>query len=271
MRSLLLALLPVAALHAQSASGAPAPADAIPAHATFTIASTALGESRPVNVHVPADYASTHHRYPVLYMPDGGLDEDFPHVVNTVDSLAALGKVPPVIVVGIPNTERRRDLTGPTTVASDSAIAPHVGGSAAFRAFIRDELMPEVRRRYRTSGETAVVGESLAGLFIMETFLEEPLLFRRYIALSPSLWWNSSALVQAAEARLAAMRKAPERLFLAAANEEGIADNTAAVARLITARRLHGLRFRYTPRPDLEHSTIFRALGPTALAEVLGR
>lgn len=58
-------------------------------------------------------------------MPDGGLDEDFPHVVHTVDSLAALGAIRPVIVVGIPNTQRRRDLTGPTRVATDSAIASH--------------------------------------------------------------------------------------------------------------------------------------------------
>jgi enterochelin esterase-like enzyme len=49
-------------------------------------------------------------------MPDGGIDEDFPHVVNTVDSLIALGAIRPVIVVGIPNTQRRRDLAGPNRI-----------------------------------------------------------------------------------------------------------------------------------------------------------
>jgi len=105
------------------------------------------GEPRLINVHVPAGYsAGTTIQLPVLYMPDGGVDEDFPHVVNTVDSLIARHAIRPVIVVGIPNTERRRDLTGPTRLHSDSAIAPHVGGSAAFRAFIRDELIPAVAR-----------------------------------------------------------------------------------------------------------------------------
>ncbi|MBW8772366.1 MAG: alpha/beta hydrolase, partial [Gemmatimonadetes bacterium] len=173
--------------------------DSIPVHSTFTLTSTVLAEPRPVNVHTPTGY-DARRRYPVLYMPDGGLDEDFPHVVNTIDSLIALGRIPPMIVVGIPNTQRRRDLTGPTRIKSDSAIAPHVGGSAAFRRFIRTELMPEVRRRYRTTDETAVVGESLAGLFIVETYLREPTLFRRYIALSPSLWWNDNALVGQAAA-----------------------------------------------------------------------
>jgi hypothetical protein len=35
-----------------------------------------------------------------------------------------------------------------------------VGGSAAFRKFIRTDLMPRARERYRTTGATAVVGES---------------------------------------------------------------------------------------------------------------
>ena len=123
-------------------------------------------------------------------MPYGGIDEDFPHVVNAVESLVRQGKVRPVIVVGIPNTQRRRDLTGPTEVASDRAIAPKVGGSAAFRQFIREELIPEIDRRYKTTAERGIIGESLAGLFVVETFLEEPSLFTHYVALDPSLWWN---------------------------------------------------------------------------------
>ncbi|MBK5187908.1 MAG: hypothetical protein JJD97_06650, partial [Gemmatimonadaceae bacterium] len=102
-----------------------APPDPVPPHDTLTLTSRALGEARRINVYTPRSYDTAH--FPVLYMPDGGLDEDFPHVVNTVDSLIALGAIRPVIVVGVPNTERRRDLTGPTRVATDSAIARHVG------------------------------------------------------------------------------------------------------------------------------------------------
>ncbi len=73
-----------------------------------------------------------------------------------------------------------------------------MGGSAAFRRFIRAELMPLVNARCRTTGETAIVGESLAGLFVVETFLLEPDLFDTYVAFDPSLWWNDAYLVKRA-------------------------------------------------------------------------
>ena len=242
----------------------------MPAHDTFTVASRALGEARSVNVHTPPGYhASSAARFPALYMPDGGLDEDFPHVVHTVDSLIALGAIRPVIVVGIPNTERRRDLTGPTRVKSDSAIAPRVGGSAAFRRFFRDELIPAVRARYRTTEERAIVGESLAGLFVVETFLAEPVLFDHYVALDPSVWWNGGALVDSAAARLTAADSAPRTLYLASSNVPEIAAGTARLAAQLRTVSPPGLAWVYAPRPDLTHATIFREAGPAALARAL--
>ena len=247
-----------------------APVDAVPAHDTFTVASLAIGESRLINVYTPPGYrASSTKKYPVLYMPDGGLDEDFPHVVNTVDSLIALGAIRPVIVVGIPNTERRRDLTGPTRFATDSAIAKHVGGSWAFRRFIRDELFPVIRARYRTTDERSIVGESLAGLFIVETLLAEPSLFSHYIALDPSLWWNGGAVVDAAETRLKAFNFSPRTLDLASSNVADIVAGTARLAEIVRTVSPRGLAWVYFPRPDLTHGTIFRAVAPSALARAL--
>jgi predicted alpha/beta superfamily hydrolase len=265
--SVLLALL-ASQLGAQG-TRSPQP-DPIPAPETFTVVSRSLGEARPVNVHVPAGYhTSPATGFPVLYMPDGGLDEDFPHIVKTVDSLVALGAIRPVIVVGIPNTERRRDLTGPTRFASDSAIAKHVGGSAAFRRFIGDELIPLVGARYRTTDERAIVGESLAGLFVVETFLGEPALFTHYVALDPSLWWNGGALLDSAATRLAAFEPARRSLCLASSNVDDIATGTARLASLLAAAPPPGLAWDYLPRPDLTHATIFLAVGPAALARAL--
>jgi uncharacterized protein len=260
----------LAALAQPLAAQAPPPPDPVPVHDSFTIASRALGETRLVNVHTPAGYAaSPGARFPTLYMPDGGLDEDFPHVVHTVDSLIALGRIRPVIVVGVPNTERRRDLTGPTRVASDSAIAPRVGGSAAFRGFLGDELIPAVRARYRTTDERAIVGESLAGLFVVETLLVDPALFEHYVALDPSVWWNGGALVDSASARLAAADPARRTLYLASSSVQEITSGTARLAAALRAARPRGLVWVYSPRPDLTHATIFRGVGPSALAQAL--
>lgn len=242
---------------------AAAPGVAAPGQHAFTIQSTVLGEPRLINVFIPAGQGGR--RLPVLYMPDGGIDEDFPHVVATVDSLITIGAIRPVMVVGIPNTQRRRDLTGPTTVASDSTVAPRVGESAAFRRFIRTELIPDVERRYGTTGERAIIGESFAGLFIVETFLEEPGLFQHHIALDPSVWWNNGRLVEFASARLALHESAPRSLFLASSREPSTAEGSARLAATLRRVAPRGLRWTYVPRVDLEHATIFRALKPEAL------
>ncbi len=263
---IVVALMMTTSLGAQPA---PPQVDSIPARDTFSIDSRALGEARSINVHVPRGYGTRGARFPTLYMPDGGLDEDFPHVVNTVDSLIALGVIRPVIVVGIPNTQRRRDLTGPTRVASDSAIAPRVGGSAAFRRFIRDELIPAVRARYRTTDERSIVGESLAGLFVVETFLTEPSLFTHYVALDPSVWWNRGVLVDSAATHLAAFDRARRTIFLSNSNVEEIASGTSRLVAAIRKSAPPGLVFTYEPRADLTHATIFRGVGPAALARAL--
>lgn len=244
--------------------------DLIPPHQSFTVQSAVLQEDRVINVYTPPGYDdSAAARYPVLYMPDGGLDEDFPHIANTIDSLIRLGRIPPILVVGIPNTERRRDLTGPTTMAKDSAIAPRVGESVAFRRFIREELMPAVQERYRCTDESATVGESLAGLFVVETFLLDPDLFDRYIAVSPSLWWNRNGLLKVTRTSLRTEYQRPRVLYLTAANEPGIEAETAALAATINARPPRGLRWKFVPRSDLRHNTIFRAVAPTAFVWAL--
>jgi predicted alpha/beta superfamily hydrolase len=262
----LVALLSAAPLRAQEALP-----DPVPAHDSLTIVSHAMDEARHVNVHTPRGYASGSSRYPVLYMPDGGIDEDFSHVVNTVDSLIALGRIRPVIVVGVPNTERRRDLTGPTRVAKDSTIAPHVGGSAAFRRFWRDELVPAIDARYRTTHERAIVGESLAGLFVVETFLREPAMFDHYVAFDPSLWWNNASLVDSARAVMAA---APSNTMLHrtlyfAGSSDDIGNGAARLDSALRAAPPRGLAWTYAARPDLTHPTIFRALAPEALIAAL--
>lgn len=241
--------------------------DTLLPHDAFSLTSGALGgEVRPVAVYLPPGYATSLRRFPVLYMPDGGTGEDFPHVTATVDSMIAEGAMLPVIVVGIANTVRRRDLTPPTTVASDREIAPAVGNAPAFRAFLRDELMPEIGRRYRTDGVTAIMGESLAGLFVVDTMFEEPALFRTYIAIDPSLWWDGEARVRAAPAWLAARRTVSNSLYLTSADEPGIARPVAALATALQANAPPGLRWTSRPRPDLTHATVYRATKRDALA-----
>ena len=70
-----------------------APADPVPPHETFTLESQAVGETRVVCVWTPPSYAQSDAAYPVLYMPDGGVREDFPHIANTIADLMARGDI----------------------------------------------------------------------------------------------------------------------------------------------------------------------------------
>jgi len=228
---------------------------------TFTINSKVLSETRRVNVYLPPGYKeSAETRLPVLYMPDGGMAEDFLHVAGLVQVSVGNGTARPFLLVGIENTERRRDMTGPTENENDRKIAPRVGGSGAFRKFIRDELMPQVRGRYRTTNEAAIVGESLAGLFVVETFLLEPDLFDTYIAFDPSLWWNNQKLVVDAGGLLRARPKTGKTLYLVSSGEDREA--TQRFADILGKDAPTGLRWHYEKMPDEKHSTIYH---PAAL------
>ena len=228
---------------------------------TFTINSNILRETRRVNVYSPPGYKeSAATRLPVLYMPDGGVAEDFLHVAGLMQVSVGNGTMRPFLLVGIENTQRRRDMTGPTENENDKKIAPRVGGSEAFRKFIRDELMPQVRGRYRTTNETAIVGESLAGLFVVETFLLEPDLFDTYIAFDPSLWWNNQKLVGDAAERLRARPKAGKTLYIASSGED--TEATQRFADVLGNDAPPGLRWHYEKMPDEKHSTIYH---PAAL------
>ena len=228
---------------------------------SFTIHSRALGETRRINVYLPPGHPSaSDSRLPVLYMPDGGMQEDFPHVAGLVQVSVGNGTMRPFLLVGIENTARRRDLTGPTEKAEDKRIAPEVGGSAAFRRFIRSELMPAIAARYRVTDESAIVGESLAGLFVVETFFLEPDLFDTYIAFDPSLWWNSSELVVRAAERMHAA--AGRSLYLASSGQRDLADLTRRLADVFASHAPTAARWHYEPMPDESHATIYH---PAAL------
>jgi uncharacterized protein len=241
------------------------PASPLTIGETFTIQSASLHELRRINVYLPPDYAkSADTRLPVLYMPDGGMAEDFLHIAGLLQVSAGNETMRPFILVGIENTQRRRDLTGPTTSADDRKIAPQVGGSAAFRAFIRSELMPAVKTRYRTTAETAIVGESLAGLFVVETFFLEPELFDTYMAFDPSLWWNNGALVKGAAERLASGKIRQRALYLAASRDDR-GDFTQKLAAILEQTAAPTIRWHYEAMPEESHATIYH---PAALKAV---
>lgn len=244
--------------------------DPIPKHDTFEIESSSVQETRVICVWTPPEYENSVESYPVLYMPDGGIKEDFPHIANTLSKLVDEKSIPPVILVGIENTERRRDLTGPSNVPADGEIAPLTDGSSLFRQFIADELFAEIDRRYRTTDQRSMIGESAAGLFVVETLLLEPGMFDAYIAMDPSIYWNDKYLVRTATEHLAKFPGSEIRFWFASSNTREIQTPTRELKAILETSAPESLDWAYSDQPTEEHHTIFRATKETAIQWTLG-
>lgn len=247
------------------------PNDLIPRHYTIEIQSKALSEKRTINIWTPPEYKNNTDSLPVMYMADGGITEDFPHVANTFALLIKNKSIPAMLLVGIENTERRRDLTGFTEVFEDKKVGSAVGGSAKFSAFLRDELFVEINKRYRTTDKKGIMGESLAGLFVVETFLEKPDMFDYYIAFDPSLWWNDHHLVRTAKAQLATYPKTEKRIWFASSDTEDIAPYVKQFVAILEAEKLPNIEWEYSDEPKENHNSIFRATKEKALLWTLGK
>ena len=74
--------------------------DQIPAHDSITISSKFINEDRLINIWTPPSYNGSTDSFPVLYMPDGGIKEDFPHIANTLAKLIEENKIPPLYFGG---------------------------------------------------------------------------------------------------------------------------------------------------------------------------
>lgn len=165
---------------------------------SITIKSEALKEDRMINVYLPEGYQSDDTgRYAVIYLLDGGMDEDFLHVCGLVqfNTFPWIKRLPKTIVVGIVNTDRKRDLTFPTTIRKDKEQYPTTGGSSKFISFLADELQPYIEQHYRVNRSRTLVGESLGGLLATEILFKRPELFNKYIIISPSLWWDGGSIL----------------------------------------------------------------------------
>lgn len=229
--------------------------------------SAALKEARTVNVVLPASYSRDRaRRYPVVYLIDGGIDQDLLHVSGVAHLGALWGRSQEAIVVGIATRDRRRELTGPTRDPELLKKYPTAGASAAFRAHLREEIKPLIERSYRTSGDDSLIGESLAGLFVIETWLQEPNLFDGYAAIDPSLWWDKEALSRVAASKIGPAHKG-KRLFFARAKEQSEAP--APADRLLSALRRSGGTWCFSDRTDLFHSTIYQQVTPQAFQFIL--
>ena len=190
----------------------------------------------------------------VLYVSDAnGL---FASAVDIVRLMQLSAHLPPILVVGIGYRMgaigdtvgvRTRDFT-PTSDPLIARISPAVtvmGGAERFLAFIRDELQPWVRARYRVDAEdSAYFGHSLGGLFGTYVLLTEPATFRRYGIGSPSLWWDNDMMFEYEATYAKTHDNLPAKVFFAVGAFEDHDGRQREASRLPAEERAKaGLRY----------------------------
>ena len=169
----------------------PVPLDHLPAlkGGYFRMESQAVGRPYHVYVRLPEKYAEQPEaRFPIVYLLDG--DSLFPILAANHLFLNYDEGLPDAVVVGIayggfdPAVNKRDiDFTGP-----GADVDPARAGAPAFQRFLKEELIPEVERRYRTDPERRILfGQSRGGSFVLYSAFTDPDLFWGRIASNPAL------------------------------------------------------------------------------------
>ena len=233
---------------------------------SHTIHSEVLGSERMINVWLPPHWEDSETPYDVLYLLDGGLDQDFPHIAGLAQLGVLSWQYKPLIVVGIESETRIHELTAAPQDPRYVAEFDGAGGSQDFRRYIAEEVIPFIETTYRTGERRALMGESLAGLFVTETMLVAPHLFDDWIAISPSLWWDDQRLAGTATEYLAAGDRGGDRVYLTMADEGGTMQAGLDTLLAALAEAGDGPLVHYVDRRDSEtHSTIYHGAALDAL------
>jgi predicted alpha/beta superfamily hydrolase len=220
--------------------------------------SAVLGEDRLVLIRTPVGYESNKVSYPVLYMTDG--DAHMGHTASTIEFLAQNGRIPDLIVVGVTNTDRTRDLTQVKSTDKDAAgnlRFPTSGGADNFLKFFETELIPEIEKDYRVQPYRIFAGHSLGGLFAIHAMVSKPGLFNSCIVVSPSLQWENNDELKRATEYLKNQKEMKVTLFMSIGNEPGaLGDDFDSLKKLLSESKIKGLEWQAERMLDEDHGSV---------------
>ena len=256
--------------------GANAKPYAVPNTEVIALRSKQTGAAYQLFVALPSDYRTSKTSYPVVYMLDA--DYSFALVRNVVQHFVERENLPPMILVAIAypgaatdrttyRMNRTRDYT--PVFAPDGGYGAEFqkvsGGGPKFRAFIATELVPLVERRYRVDKEDrTLVGHSYGGLFGTYVLLTQPALFKRYVLVSPSLWYANRVALTMEEAAAASGLKPDARVFFGVgsfenqpANNRAMVDDLTELVDKLKSRNNPRLVLRYKVYDGETHNSVF--------------
>ena len=217
-------------------------------HTQHKINSQILNEERTILVRVPANY-QTGEKFPVIYMLDAHPPQNA-MMVGLIEQQVWGGFMPEMIVVGIQNTNRTRDMTPTKTERADS------GGGENFIKFIESEVIPLVEKNYRTQPFRVFAGHSLGGLTAVYAFVSRPDLFNAYIAASPVLHWDNKFVIKRAEELFKQNRDFNKTLFITVGDEPDYMDGFNSFQDLLKKQKPKNLEYEFRQFKDENHASV---------------
>ena len=227
----------------------------------YTLHSQTLNEPRPYLLHLPASYENDHFyinkKYPVLILLDG--DRLFPLVTGMVQQMSSGGteQVPEMIIVGVSNTDRNRDMlpqyTGENNLTDN-------GGAPLFLQFLEKELIPEIEKNYRANNCRILVGHSHAGVFTVNSFINKST-FNGYLSIDPNLRLNEETILKKSKVAFNKTKKHVSNIYIAQANNpfnemaelNGTTKNFHA---FLKEKNMEDLRFQFAYFKNEDHYSI---------------
>jgi hypothetical protein len=273
MRLNLAALVVVASSLTLAAQSIP-PRVSLPRTEAREFTSKINGRSYRVYVSLPETYSQDNAaRFPVVYLTDAVYA--FPLTVQAHSGLRLGNDAPDVIFVGVAPVgpddansllaARQFDLT-PTRVLDwerDRAKAfgqeIRTGGAPEFLRVVREELIPDIDRRYRTTNDRTYIGYSLGGLFGAYTLFRSPATFNRMILVSPALWWDGGFIAKEEERFASEHKSLPVRLFMSDGEMENdlMLGTMRRLSTTLTGRHYQGLALFTRIFEGESHTTTF--------------
>jgi predicted alpha/beta superfamily hydrolase len=256
----------------------------VPNSQIIQLSSKQTGADYELFVALPLDYATSRKSYPVVYMLDA--DYSFALTRNVVQHFVEREDLPPMILVAIAypgaatNREtykknRTRDYT-PAYAPSGGYGTEYQkvsGGGPKFRAFIASELIPLIERKFRTTGDRTIIGHSYGGLFGTYVLLTEPALFKRYIIVSPSLWYANRVALTMEETAAQSGIRPDARVFFGVGSLESsvMSDDLTEMYRRLRSRNNPRLQMTLRIFDAERHNSVFPAAVTRGLLTVFDR
>jgi|CXWL01.1.fsa_nt_gi predicted alpha/beta superfamily hydrolase len=217
-------------------------------HDILKINSQILGEERTILVRVPAAYQKPDTRFPVVYMLDAHPPQNA-MMAGIVEQQAWGDQMPEMIIVGIQNTSRTRDLTPTRTERLGG------GGGDKFLDFIEKEVIPLIERNYRTQPFRVFAGHSYGGLAVVYSFVSRPELFNAYIAASPYLHWDNDLVIKRAQEVLKQKRDWRKKLFVGVGNEPEYLPAFRSLKEVLQTSNPKNLEFEFQQYQNDNHAS----------------